>query len=298
MSILIAFAVPMFVGCILLEYWLARDRDDVRGFELRDTAASLTMGIVNVGIATVTKGGAYVVYFGLYQLRLFDIPNVWWAWALLIPCEDCCYYWFHRVSHEVRLFWAAHENHHSSRHYNFSTALRQSWTTPLTGPIFWLPLALLGFEPLMVLTAQSISLVYQFFLHTELVDRLGPFEAVMNTPSHHRVHHGRNVRYLDRNYAGIFIVWDKMFGSFEPEGQPVDYGLTTNIRTFNPVRIAFHEWATMLRQARAAASVRDALGYLFGPPGWSPDGTTRTAKEMQSADAPVHDVKTAAAAVA
>jgi hypothetical protein len=132
-----------------------------------------------------------------------------------------------------------------------------------------------------VLTAQSISLIYQFFLHTELVDRLGPLEAVMNTPSHHRVHHGRDVGYLDRNHAGIFIVWDKLFGTFEPEGVRPDYGLTKNIETFNPLRIAFHEWRTMLLQAWNAPSFGAALRYLFAPPGWSPDGSTLTSEQLR-----------------
>ena len=181
----------------------------------------------------------------------------------------------------MRFLWSAHVNHHSSRHFNLSTALRQSWTTPITGPIFWVPLALLGFHPLMILAAQAISLIYQFWIHTELIGRLGPFEWIMNTPSHHRVHHGSNVQYLDRNYAGIFIVWDRLFGSFEPEVSPVDYGLTKNLHSFNPVRIAFHDWTAMLRSVMHAASWCAALGYVFRPPGWSADGSTLTAREMQ-----------------
>ena len=142
-------------------------------------------------------------------------------------------------------------------------------------------MALLGFHPVMILTAQAISLVYQFWIHTELLGRLGPLEWVMNTPSHHRVHHGRNVEYLDRNYAGIFMLWDRLFGSFEPEGEPVDYGLTRNIQTFNPVTIAFHDWAGMFRSMRGARTWRNALGYALRPPGWSPDGSTLTAGQMQ-----------------
>jgi sterol desaturase/sphingolipid hydroxylase (fatty acid hydroxylase superfamily) len=201
--------------------------------------------------------------------------------VLLFFAEDFCYYWFHRFHHEVRFFWAAHVNHHSSRYFNLSTALRQSWTTPITGPIFWVPLALLGFHPFMILTAQAVSLIYQFWIHTELIGRLGPLERVLNTPSHHRVHHGANVEYLDRNYAGILIVWDRLFGSFEPERAPVDYGLTKNIRTFNPVQIAFHEWQGMFRDVLRARSWREAAQFLLQPPGWSPDGSTLTARQMQ-----------------
>jgi sterol desaturase/sphingolipid hydroxylase (fatty acid hydroxylase superfamily) len=280
---LIAVAVPAFLALIALEAWVERRHPDRarRGYEPRDTAASLAMGVGNVVVAAGTKLGAAAVFYFAYQFRLFEIGASWQAWLLLILCEDFCYYWFHRASHEVRFLWSAHVNHHSSRHYNLATALRQSWTTPLTGPVFWLPLALLGFHPAMILTAQAISLIYQFWIHTELIGRLGPCEWVLNTPSHHRVHHGSNVAYLDRNYAGIFIVWDRLFGSFEPESAPVDYGLTRNIHSFNPVRIAFHDWAAMFRSVARAVSWREACGYVFRPPGWSPDGSTLTARELQ-----------------
>jgi len=280
---LIAFAVPGFLALLALEAWFERRHPENvrRGYEPRDTAASLAMGIGNVIVAALTKAGAVAVFFAAYEYRLFDLGHGVGAWALLIVCEDFCYYWFHRASHEVRILWAAHVNHHSSTHYNLSTALRQSWTTPLTGPIFWVPLALLGFHPAMIVTAQAISLIYQFWIHTELIGKLGPLEWVMNTPSHHRVHHGANVEYLDRNYAGIFIVWDRLFGSFAPERTPVNYGLTKNIHSYNPVVIAFHDWAAMIRSLASAKSWREGLGYVLRPPGWSPDGSTLTAREMQ-----------------
>jgi sterol desaturase/sphingolipid hydroxylase (fatty acid hydroxylase superfamily) len=282
-SPLIAYAVPFFIALLLLELALTRRRSapDVKGFDARDSWASLSMGIGNVAIAGLSKGAAVALYFAAYEIRVFDLGTGVAAWVLLFFSEDFCYYWFHRFHHEVRFFWAAHVNHHSSRYFNLSTALRQSWTTPFTGPIFWAPLALLGFHPFMILTAQAVSLIYQFWIHTELIGRLGPLESVLNTPSHHRVHHGANVEYLDRNYGGILIVWDRLFGSFEPERSPVDYGLTKNIATFHPVRIAFHEWRAMFRDALRARSWREAAGYLLQPPGWSPDGSTLTARQMQ-----------------
>jgi sterol desaturase/sphingolipid hydroxylase (fatty acid hydroxylase superfamily) len=185
----------------------------------------------------------------------------------------------------VRLLWAAHENHHSSQHYNLSTALRQSWTTPVTGPLFWAPLALAGFAPHMILTAQAWSLLYQFWIHTESIRSLGPLEWVLNTPSHHRVHHGSNLAYLDRNHAGILIIWDRLFGTFAPEVEPVRYGLTKNVTTFHPVRVAFHEFVAIGRDLRRAPTVRAALGYLLRPPGWSHDGSTRTAAQERAAQA-------------
>ncbi len=281
MSMLIAFAVPGFIALMVIESVLTAGRK-VRGYERKDTFASLAMGVGNVVVSLLAKAWAFALFVLASRFSIAHIDFTWWTIPVLIVSEDFCYYWFHRAHHEVRLFWAAHVNHHSSTYYNLSTALRQSWTTPITGPIFWIPLALIGFDPVAILFAQSISLIYQFWIHTELIGRLGPLESVLNTPSHHRVHHGRNVRYLDRNYGGILIVWDRLFGTFEPEGEPVDYGLTKNIHTFDPVVIAFHEWAAMFRDAWRAETWRDSLSYVVQPPGWSPDHSTRTARQMQA----------------
>jgi sterol desaturase/sphingolipid hydroxylase (fatty acid hydroxylase superfamily) len=282
-SEIIAWAVPFFLVTLALEALAARFQPERarRGYEWRDTATSLSLGVANVAVSAALKFASVGLFLLAWRFRVFDIPTAWWAWLLLFFAEDLCYYAFHRAGHEVRLFWAAHVNHHSSTHYNLSTALRQSWTTPLTGPIFWLPLALLGFHPAMIVTQQAISLIYQYWLHTEFIRTLGPFEKVFNTPSHHRVHHGRNVEYLDRNYGGILIVWDRLFGTFEPERAPVDYGLTKNLHTFDPVQVGFHEWIAMLRDVRRSSGVREALGRVLCPPGWSPDGTTLTARQLR-----------------
>ncbi len=280
MSKLLYFAVPAFVILLLIELVITTRRR-LNTYESKDAWTSLALGTGNVIIHGLTKGVMFVIFFYLYEHRLFELGTGWLAWVGLIIAEDFTYYWFHRMHHEVRFFWAAHVNHHSSQYYNFATALRQSLTTPFTGPVFWFALPLVGFHPLMVMTAQSVSLIYQFWIHTELIDKLGPLEWVMNTPSHHRVHHGRNVQYLDRNYAGIFIIWDRLFGTFEPEAEPVDYGLTKNIHTFNLIRVGFHEWIAMFRDAWRAPRWREKFGYLFQPPGWSPDRRTLTARQMQ-----------------
>jgi sterol desaturase/sphingolipid hydroxylase (fatty acid hydroxylase superfamily) len=191
----------------------------------------------------------------------------------LFFADDLAYYWFHRVHHEVRVFWASHVVHHSSEHYNLSTALRQTWT-PMTALPFWAPLALLGFAPWMILTQQAISLIYQFWIHTERVKKMPRwFEFFFNTPSHHRVHHGANEVYLDRNYGGILIVWDRIFGTFQGETERPRYGLTQNISTFRPTRVAFHEFVDLARDVRGARSWRERFGYVFRGPGWSPDGS-------------------------
>ena len=288
MSVLVYLAVPVFVALLLLERRRHRalrraGRRDLAGYERRDTAASLWMGFGNVVIAALVQGSIVLLFFFAYEHRIFEIGTGVGAFVALFFVEDLVYYAWHRASHEVRFLWAAHENHHSSQHYNLSTALRQSWTTPFTTVPFYIWLPLLGFHPLMVQTQVGISLLYQFWLHTELVGRLGRFERLFNTPSHHRVHHGTNVEYLDRNHGGILIVWDRLFGTFEPERAPVRYGLTKNITTFDPFRIAFHEWAAMLREAARARSLRDALGHLLAPPGWSRDGSTLTANQLRAA---------------
>ncbi len=265
---LILYAIPFFLAAIAAEVAVAGRR--IPGlYELRDTLADLAMGSGNVVIKAVWALVSIPILFAVYELRIFDIPvNALWAWLLLLFAEDFCYYWFHRTHHECRLGWAAHVNHHSSRHYNLAVALRQSWTSMFTGLVFWLPLALLGFHPLMIITQQAINLIYQFWLHTQTIGRLGPLEWVLNTPSHHRVHHGINRQYTDRNYGGIFIVWDRLFGTFEPEGEKVEYGITRQIDTFNPIRIAFHEWRDMLRDVWRADGARERLGYLLRHPGW------------------------------
>ncbi|MBK7071588.1 MAG: sterol desaturase family protein [Myxococcales bacterium] len=286
-SVLIYLAIPVFLITLAIEAaWARRRKGDPRiiGYTTKDTFASLAMGLGNVGIAAVTKLGTFALMTWLYQYRVATLPNLWWTWVLLFFAEDFCYYWFHRASHEVRALWAAHVNHHSSEHYNLSTALRQSWTTPFTAPAFWLALPLVGFAPWMVFTQQAISLLYQYWIHTEAIDRLpAPLEFVFNTPSHHRVHHGANPEYLDRNHGGILIIWDRLFGTFAPERARVRYGLTENIRTFKPHVIAFHEWIAMARDARRAPTWRAALGYLLRPPGWRHDGAGKTAREVMAA---------------
>ena len=287
-ELLLYCAFPIFIGLLLLERARLRrarseGRADLRGYSRPDTRASLWMGVGNVLITAALAGATLGLYFWLYRHRLFEIGTGPAAWVALFFAEDFTYYWWHRSSHEVRFLWAAHVNHHSSEYFNYSTALRQSYTTPLTVPLFYWWLPLLGFHPLMILTQISISLIYQFWLHTELVGHLPAwFEFVFNTPSHHRVHHGSNLEYLDRNHGGILIVWDRLFGTWEPERARVQYGLTKNIHSFAILRIAFHEWLAIARDALAAASWRARLGYLFAPPGWSPDGSTLTAPQLRA----------------
>ncbi|MFR9776559.1 sterol desaturase family protein [Micromonospora sp. MS34] len=269
----VLYAVPAFLLLIIIEavsYRFLPD-DDERGYEVRDTTTSLSMGLGSQLIGVPWKLLTAGAYAGLWLIAPIHLsPGNWWTWVIVFFADDIAYYWFHRLHHEVRVLWASHVVHHSSVYYNLSTALRQSWT-PMTSLPFWLPLALLGIPPWMIFLQQSISLLYQFFLHTERINVLPrPVELIFNTPSHHRVHHGSNAEYLDRNYGGILIVWDRLFGTFEPERAAVRYGLTKNITTYNPLRVATHEFAAIWSDARAARTWRDRLGYVFGRPGWQP----------------------------
>ncbi|MBO0767058.1 MAG: sterol desaturase family protein [Solirubrobacterales bacterium] len=274
---LVLYAVPFFIALVLVEWFQfrhdrAEEREQLVGYEGHDTATSLTMG---VGYAVINTGWKLVVataYAGIYELTPLRIsPQDWWAWPLLFFADDLAYYWFHRISHVCRIFWASHVVHHSSQHYNLSTALRQTWT-PMGTFIFWIPLALIGFKPWMILLEQSVSLTYQFWIHTERVGTLWrPIELIFNTPSHHRVHHGSNDQYLDKNFGGILIIWDRLFGSFIAEREQVQYGLTRNIGTFNPLKVATHEYVAIYNDVRHARTWSDRFNFLFRGPGWAYD---------------------------
>ncbi len=283
---LVNLAIPAFLLLLLVEAVVsAIGQRDL--FEAKDTFASLAMGVGNVLTNLFAKAMVLGVFWVIYRhtgfLKAVLTPDKGWVWGLLFFAEDFSYYWFHRVSHGSRFFWASHVVHHSSQKYNLGTALRQTWTGNLTGSfVFWLWLPLLGFHPVMVLTMQAISLIYQFWIHTETIGKLPrPIEWVFNTPSHHRVHHGSDVKYLDMNHAGVLIIWDRLFGTFQPEEEHPTYGLTTNINTYNPFRIAFHEWHDLWRDVRRPLPWKARLGYLFGPPGWSHDGSRKTTRQLR-----------------
>jgi sterol desaturase/sphingolipid hydroxylase (fatty acid hydroxylase superfamily) len=266
---LIHLAVPAFLLLMSLEAIAdAVMRRDL--YEIKDTAASLTMGIGNLLANLLAKAIQFSVFSMLHRFAIFHIGYQWWAWILVFFADDCTYYWYHRISHASRFFWASHVVHHSSQRFNLSTALRQTWTGSFLSFLFWLWLPVVGFPPALIMSIGAISLLYQFWIHTELVRSLGPLEAILNTPSHHRVHHASNPKYIDRNHAGTLIIWDRLFRTFKAEdpGDLPRYGLTKNIHTYNPLRIPFHEWAEMCGDVRRAPGWRNKLLYVFGNPGW------------------------------
>lgn len=278
------FAVPFFILLIVIEMvWAHRNAPEK--YEPRDTLVSLAFGLGSTVAGLIFGGAIYALLLWLWDHRVATVPWTWWAWILCFVLDDLLYYLFHRSAHRVRWFWASHVNHHSSQHYNLSTALRQTWTGWLAASfLFKLPLAVIGFHPAMILFCGGVNLIYQFWIHTEVIKRFPRwFEAVMNTPSHHRVHHATNPRYLDSNYAGVFIVWDRMFGTFVPEvdEEPIRYGIVRQLGTFNLLYSVFHEWIGMVRDVWQAPW-RHKLSYLWRQPGWSHDGSRDTSDTIKA----------------
>jgi sterol desaturase/sphingolipid hydroxylase (fatty acid hydroxylase superfamily) len=286
----VTIATPIFVALVVLEAIATRYRWVKGSYETRDTATSLLMGFGSLiaGLLFAWIGVDAILY--AYRFHVFEIGFGWGAFAVAFVLDDFVYYWVHRIGHRSRWFWASHVVHHSSQHFNLSTALRQTWTGPLNGLfVLKIPLALLGFPPALLFFVAGLNLVYQFFIHTEAVGRLPRWiEAVFNTPSHHRVHHGRDAHYLDANYAGAFIVWDRLFGTFTPEqdGLPLHYGLVRNLGTFNPLRVAVHEFIPIaVDLVQPGLTLGQRVGYLFAPPGWSHDGSRMTTDDLKRAAA-------------
>ena len=283
---LIQYATPFFVLLMALELLVLRKQRHPEPYPKKDTLTSLTMGSGYVLLALVFGGFYYAMYHLAYSVRIHSFGFEWWVIACCFVIDDFRYYWFHRFSHELRWMWASHVNHHSSEHYNLSTALRQPWGFVLTGDVLLqLPLAFVGIHPNVIVLVGSANLLYQFWIHTESIDKMPRwFEWLLNTPSHHRVHHGRNPRYLDANYAGTLMIWDRMFGTFVPEqsDEQVQYGLVKNLDTYNPVKVAFHELFAIIRDVlQPGLTLRARFNYVFGPPGYSHDSSRKTATQLK-----------------
>ena len=281
----VTYAVPGFVLLVAAEMVIARFRDRSR-YEPRDTLTSLMLGLGSTVAGALSAGLVYALAMWVWRFRIFDIGWQYYWFVIAFVLDDLAYYVFHRSAHRVRWFWASHVIHHSSQHYNLSTALRQTWTGFFSiAFLFRLPLFLIGFPPAMIFFVAGVNLIYQFWIHTEVIGRMPRwFEAVMNTPSHHRVHHATNPRYLDRNYAGVFIVWDRMFGTFEPERDDdrPHYGIVHQLGSFNVLWAAFHEWIGIARDVwRAPWSAK--AGYIWRPPGWSHDDSRDTSETLKAA---------------
>lgn len=262
--------MPVFALIILLEagwsVWRGR-----QAYELKDFAGSMSQLAGNIAVQLLTRGAILGFYLWLYEFRIFTVPNSLLGLLITAVAIDFVFYWFHRASHRIRIFWTVHVSHHSSELMNFGTALRQPWLAPLVKPVFYWPLPLLGFDPLAIMTVGAFLTIYGFWTHTEQIGRLGVFEWVFVSPAHHRVHHGSNPIYIDKNYANFLIIWDRLFGTFQDEMEPVRYGLTKNIESYNPFVIAFHDIRDTIVGVRHAKNIRSAVAQVFGPPGHQPD---------------------------
>ncbi len=266
----IALAIPVFFLLIGVELaWSAWS--DRKVYRFNDFISNLGCGIGSQVVGAFTKAFIFAVYLLVYDnWRLFTLETTALTWVLAFLLVDMLYYWFHRLSHEVNFLWAAHIVHHQSEEYNLSVALRQSWWQGLFSWWFYIPVALLGVHPLVIITVGAVNTLYQFWIHTKAVDRMGPFEWLFNTPSHHRVHHGSDPKYLDRNHAGTLIIWDKLFGTFQAEEEEPTYGITTPLGSWDPMRANFHYWGELFSMAKRSTNWMDKVRVFLKPPGWRP----------------------------
>ncbi len=276
-QLILVYLSPVFFLFIALEWYPIRQREATptnAKYSWIDTISNgVLAGFHEVGDA-VSAIVVVVIYDRLFEFRLLEIPANLWSFAILFVLQDLLYYWFHRASHNIRWMWCSHVVHHSSENLNFSTAMRQSLTYPISGMwVFWLPLVVIGFGPQTVVAVVLVNLAVQFFIHTQVIRKLGWLEYFFNTPSHHRVHHAKNPEYIEHNFGGTLIVWDKLFGTFVPEQESVDceYGIPRPIKSHNPITLTFHEWRDMFRDASMRGKrFTERLGHFWRHPEWQP----------------------------
>jgi len=259
---IIAYATPVMITLVLVEWGLSQYQHR-RIYDAKDTLAAVIIGAVNLLITAAIKIATFGIAIFFYNLAPFKIPSSWWAFVLCLIWIDFWRYWSHRISHTVRFMWATHVTHHNSEKYNFSVSFRLSWTQHIK-IVFFIPVALVGFDPVTFFICHQIEVLYQFWIHTEYIRKLPkPIEFIFTTPSHHRVHHARNEQYLDKNYGSTFIIWDRIFGSFQPEIEEPEYGITTPVNSYNPVYLNFHEWMDIFKDVGHARSLKQALVMIF-----------------------------------
>lgn len=268
----IIIAIPLFFLLMGIELWVERSQN-LKLYRLNDATTSISCGITDQVLGVFTKVVLTLMYMFVYEhFRIFTIPVSVFSYIALFFLYDLCFYWSHRWRHTVNLFWATHVVHHSSEDYNLSTALRQSWFEEFTTFYLFWALAFLGFQTEQMLLVGALNLLYQFWIHTQTIGKMGILEYVLNTPSHHRVHHGRNPQYIDKNYAGMFIIWDRLFGTFEEEKEEVIYGVTALPYSFNPLWVHAQHFLAIGRQLWETEGIVNKFKTLFYHPAWSPQG--------------------------
>ncbi len=267
-----AIGAPIIVSLIVIEVIISNLRK-LDYYNLSDSLGSLGLIIGNILINIMTKGLIIVFYLYLYQFKFFDLSSlgsIWLEALLTLFAIDFIYYWFHRTSHHVRFFWAIHMNHHSSEEMNFLVSLRQAWFNPLFRVPFFLILPLLGFNPFLTLAVGAASTIWAVIQHTKMIGKLGPLEKIFVTPSSHRVHHGINENYMDKNFGNLFIIWDRIFGTYQAEEERVIFGLKRNIKSSNPFKITTFTWHEIFKDFSNSIHIKDKLKSIFGAPEWKP----------------------------
>lgn len=282
-ELLIKISVPIYAFVIGLEifysYWKEKKYYSTKGI-----LANVYLSILNFSLDIFVRGICLAVLFYFYQYKFVEISSINHPvlyWVCLLFLQDFMFYWLHRVDHYCRFFWAVHVTHHSSEEFNLTVGFRSSVFQPLYRFMYFIPLSFLGFNPLDTMFMYAATQIYGILIHTKTVGNLGILEWFLSTPSHHRVHHASNVKYLDKNMGMIFIIWDRLFGTFEKEQETVVYGLTANIETYNPIKMVFHEWKAIINDTKKSTKLRHKLSYVFGPPGWSHDGSTKTSSQLR-----------------
>ena len=263
-----AIGLPIILAMILVET-LISGLNKKSLYKYKDTLCTSGLLLGNILMGFTIKGTTLGLHIFLYQFRIFDLVNViplWAMWLITFILIDFVFYIYHRFSHRVRFLWAIHISHHSSEEMNFAVSMRQAWLGPISKIPFFVVLPLLGLDPTIIAVAGVISTLWGVVGHTQIVGKLGPLEWILNTPSHHRVHHGANAEYIDKNYGNLLIIWDRMFGTFEPEKAKVKYGLVNNVNTFNPIKITFMGWQSMMLDIRKAKNYKEVFSIMFGPP--------------------------------
>ncbi|MGB0167077.1 MAG: sterol desaturase family protein [Luteibaculum sp.] len=257
-------AAPIMFSLVALEWYLSYRKNFKNAYNTKDFLASASIGFGNLFVNGLTKVGMFSVVVVFYNLVPWSIPATWWSYILCIICLDFVRYWAHRIAHEQRFWWSTHVVHHSSEHYNFSVSFRLSWTQNLK-LIFFVPVILMGFDPLVFFICHQIEVLYQFWIHTELIRKLPkPIEYIFTTPSHHRVHHAVNDKYIDKNYGSTLIIWDRMFGTFQAEEEQARYGITKPVNSYNPVVLVFHAWVDLAKDVYKRPT--KFFQILFGSP--------------------------------
>ena len=263
-----AIGAPIVFAMILLEVIFSATNNK-NLYKKDDTLCTAGLLTGNIMMVFALKGITLALHFYLFQFKLFNLPELvptWALWVLTFIVIDLVFYIYHRISHRVNFLWAIHMSHHSSEEMNFAVSFRQAWFGPVSKLPFFMIMPLIGFDPTIIAVAGVISTLWGIVGHTQIIGKLGPLELIFNTPSHHRVHHGSNPQYIDKNYGNLLIIWDRMFGTFEPEKEPVKYGLVRNVNTFNPTKITFMGWHQIYKNIKNASSLNQALYFLFGPP--------------------------------